>query len=355
MRTFAQKPRASQEAASPGSVRPGRTHLWQGRASASRLARDLSQVPVQAKLTIGSPGDAYEREADHVANTMMRMPEPSVQDRKLDLLQAKPAHGNVTGAGVAPREVHQVLNAQGQPLETGPRSFFEPRFGRDFSQVRLHTNQEAAQAAQAVNALAFTVGSDIFFGAGRYQPQTEAGRSLLAHELTHVVQQGGSRQTLMRACDCKAIGGRAPNSSDPLEDGVSKAFPGLVTGDWCVLQSPTPKFNCYAWSISDTTQWIDTQVDSVYGDKDGKLSFADFDAFYEKTQGLRPQQHPDSNTMVALYAKGSDPQHAALVAGIESCGSIPFTSKLGQGPLIAHDMNQLEGSTYGKAARFYGT
>ena len=75
------------------------------------------------------------------------------------------------------------------------RTFFEPRFERDFSQVRVHADAHAAESAQAVQALAYTVGSDIVFGAGQYAPATTAGQRLLAHELTHVVQQGAS-QTL---------------------------------------------------------------------------------------------------------------------------------------------------------------
>lgn len=230
----------------------------------------------------------------------------------------------------------------------------EQRFDYDFSPVRLHSGGAAEQSAREVNAHAYTVGHDIVLGAGAFTPETHAGRRLLAHELTHVVQQGSHQQTLMRTCNCAAIGGRPPSPAVPSEAGVSGAFPGLVSGDWCVIDPSTPTYNCYAWSISNTTQWIDTQVDSQYGNNDGKLSFSDFDAFYEQTQGLYPQTVPDSNTFVALFAKGSAPQHAALVAGTESCGSVPFTSKLGQGPLIAHDLYQLEGSTYGKAARYYG-
>jgi hypothetical protein len=368
MRAFAQLPKATQQT----SATPGRA-LARGAVgpTTSRLAHDFSQIPVharpsagvQSKLIIGAPGDRFEQEADHVAERVMRMPEPGVQracacgsdekDPKQEFLQAKGEPGG-TGAGVAPPAVHDALGATGQALDSGTKSFFEPRFGHDFSQVRLHTGQDAARAARSVNALAFTVGRDIVFGAGRYQPQTEAGKSLLAHELTHVMQQGESRQTLMRACDCAKVGGRKPDPSDPKEAGVAPAFPGLVPGDWCVLKAPTPTYNCYAWSISDTTQWIDTQVDSVYGDKDGKLSFADFDAYYEKTEGFLPQAAPNSDTKVALFAKGSAPQHAARTASVDSCGAVPFTSKLGKGPLIAHDLYQLEGSVYGKVARYYG-
>jgi len=86
--------------------------------------------------------------------------------------------------------VHEVLRAPGQPLDAETRAFFEPRFGHDFSRVRVHTDSKAAESAQAVNALAYTVGPDVVFGAGQFAPRLNAGQRLLAHELTHVIQQG---------------------------------------------------------------------------------------------------------------------------------------------------------------------
>jgi peptidoglycan/xylan/chitin deacetylase (PgdA/CDA1 family) len=92
----------------------------------------------------------------------------------------------------APPIVYDVLRSAGQPLDAQTRAFMEPHFGHDFSQVRVHTDPQAAQSAQAVNALAYTVGDHVAFGAGEFQPSTNAGRELLAHELTHVVQQDAS-------------------------------------------------------------------------------------------------------------------------------------------------------------------
>lgn len=89
-----------------------------------------------------------------------------------------------------PPVVHDVLNSPGQPLDAATREFMEPRFGQDFSQVRVHTDAKASGSAQSIQARAYTVGSDVVFGAGQYMPETDAGQRLLAHELTHVVQQG---------------------------------------------------------------------------------------------------------------------------------------------------------------------
>jgi hypothetical protein len=86
----------------------------------------------------------------------------------------------------------QSLRGGGQPVPESVRNFFEPRFGNDFSQVSVHTDMNAAETARAVNALAFTVGRDIVFGEGQYAPETESGKRLLAHELTHVLQQAAA-------------------------------------------------------------------------------------------------------------------------------------------------------------------
>ncbi len=93
---------------------------------------------------------------------------------------------------VVPPVVHSVLSSPGQPLDAGTRTFMEPRFGHDFSQVRVHTDERAVESTRAVNALAYTVGKDVVFGAGQHAPGTSEGRKLLAHELTHVVQQASN-------------------------------------------------------------------------------------------------------------------------------------------------------------------
>lgn len=96
---------------------------------------------------------------------------------------------------VVPAYVEQTLRSGGHPLDPESRSFFEPRFGRDFSHVRVHADDIAARSAQSMNALAYTVGNNVVFGAGQYTPTTAAGRKLLSHELAHVVQQGGATRS----------------------------------------------------------------------------------------------------------------------------------------------------------------
>jgi hypothetical protein len=99
---------------------------------------------------------------------------------------------NPATPGAVPSSVHDTLRSPGVPLSTPFRSAMETHFGHDFGRVRVHTNETAAASARAVNALAYTVGRNIVFGAGQYAPDTRAGKQLLAHELTHVVQQRGS-------------------------------------------------------------------------------------------------------------------------------------------------------------------
>jgi len=177
---------------------------------------------IQAKLKVGQPGDKYEQEADRVADAVMRMPEPNVQrevdeEEEEELLQTKPLVEQITPLvqrqveeeeeeflqaksrdGASPEVAHDLeseinaIRGGGQSLSGYERSFFEPRFGYDFSQVRVHSGAQAARLTRAVNARAFTVDRDVVFGAGLYAPETSEGRRLLAHELTHIVQQSAS-------------------------------------------------------------------------------------------------------------------------------------------------------------------
>jgi len=179
-------------------------------------ARATSAAPpapafIQPKLMVGAVDDPLEHEADRVADQVMRMPAPEVApgagpaqvSRKCaaceeeETLQTKQGELPEAPAREAPGLVDDVLQSAGQPLDSATRAFFEPRFGHDFSQVRVHVDERAANSATAVGALAYTVGSpsgggDVVFARGRYEPESDSGRRLLAHELVHVIQQGRS-------------------------------------------------------------------------------------------------------------------------------------------------------------------
>lgn len=105
--------------------------------------------------------------------------------------QLQRAAAGSNGVAAVPGIVQDVLQSPGQALDTGIRNFMEPRFGHSFGQVRVHTDSRAGQSAAAVNALAYTVGQDVVFGEGQYSAATSAGRELIAHELTHTIQQRG--------------------------------------------------------------------------------------------------------------------------------------------------------------------
>jgi len=174
---------------------------------------------LQPKLTVGEPGDRYEREADAVADRVMRMSEADVAQRveagtvqplriqrrcaecakgaghpdpaadREERIRAKQEPGRTSrlGAGLESRIAR--LQRGGRPLDRATRAFFEPRFGRDFSDVRVHDGPEAARASRSINARAFTLGRHIVFGAGEHRTSSPEGKRLLGHELTHVVQQ----------------------------------------------------------------------------------------------------------------------------------------------------------------------
>ena len=206
-----------------------------GESSHDRSTHGFSHAPVssspsgaiQTKLTVNSPGDSYEQEADRIAGQIMRMPEagtaaatassaaPGVQracacggscdecrkKRTEDgnaRLQMKAAGPGSSGGMEAPPMVDEALRSPGQPLDHETRAFMEPRFGRDFSGVRVHTDAKAQESARAVNARAYTVGSDVVIAAGQPAAGSREGKHLLAHELTHVVQQSGAGPSLQR-------------------------------------------------------------------------------------------------------------------------------------------------------------
>ena len=203
-----------------------------GTTTVPRFGHDFSRVSVhsngpgmiQTKLKINEPGDIYEQEANRVAEQVLQMPEPRLQrqvepdDEEEETLQTKPLAAQIMPliqrqiepeeekeeeeliqakltSGQAP-QVSQVLQNQihslrggGQPLSPPLRNFFEPRFGHDFKRVRIHSGVKAAESAWAIDALAYAVGQDVAFAEGKYRPDTNAGKSLIAHELAHVVQQ----------------------------------------------------------------------------------------------------------------------------------------------------------------------
>ena len=148
------------------------------------------RLGLQTKLKVNEPRDVYEQEADRIASQVLAAPtHPAVSG-------APPRIQRFTGqssasAGMAPASVDRVLASSGRPLEPALRQDMEKRFGHDFSRVRVHFGAAPEKSAQEVNANAYTAGHNIVFASGQYAPGSSEGRRLIAHELAHVVQQGG--------------------------------------------------------------------------------------------------------------------------------------------------------------------
>jgi hypothetical protein len=167
--------------------------------SFSHALEGMNLFPLQAKLVVGAADDPAEDEADTVAEQVMRMPSPEPQTvHPSPVVLARKIATDTRYAEDASTVVQPVLQSGGSPLDDDTRDFMESRFGHDFGAVRVHTGAQAERSAEAVNARAYTVGPDVVFGAGAYAPGTHAGKQLIAHELTHVVQQMPSLKRVQR-------------------------------------------------------------------------------------------------------------------------------------------------------------
>jgi hypothetical protein len=246
---FATQSVVEQELSGRKSAPVPHLRVWQPAVSASPVSviqrkdqcacgggcpRCKEESAAQTKLRVSQPGDAYEQEADRVAESVMRMPESgSSEDTKLaggpqirrmsagesevHRQAADEAEEEVSATeeadedGIVPDEtgmpklqdhaeapgpLNHIPRQGGRPLDSGIRNFMEQRFSSDFGHVQLHTDREAAASADKLNAHAYTVGRDIYFNNGQYDPGTHSGKKLLAHELTHVLQQTGSGEEL---------------------------------------------------------------------------------------------------------------------------------------------------------------
>jgi uncharacterized protein DUF4157 len=123
-----------------------------------------------------------------------------------------------------PPIVQEVLSSSGQPLDIDTQAFMESRFGHDFSQVRVHTDEQAMESARSVNALVYTVGQNVVFGQGQYAPETSEGKMLLVHELTHVVQQAQAPTSVIQRAEAKNA---SPTAALPASQSTTVADAGI--------------------------------------------------------------------------------------------------------------------------------
>lgn len=183
------------------SVNPvlGLQRMIGNRAVNELLASGAKQPP----LRVSKPGEPEELEADRVSREVTGTTE------------AESGGGRADGSEIDVASVHAAFDpasslGAGEPMDAAIRSDMETRLGHDLSNVRIHTDSRAAESARAINARAYTVGKDVVFAAGGYAPEKKEGKQLLAHELTHVIQQGASRPTSPAA---KNIAGSSPHRS----------------------------------------------------------------------------------------------------------------------------------------------
>lgn len=226
MKTMDKKP-----ASSPRIIHHGLSGMARSQASCvqhKQIGQILRNNSIQDKLSNGEPNDKYEQQADRVADEVMRMPdsnkEESIQakpfanaispliqrepepqedeeieaekEREEKPIQTRPLSNKPAAVTAGLQSRIQSLRDRGQPLPGTERRFFEQRFGADFSHVRIHNNPGAARMAKSINARAFTQGSDVVFGKDEYAHGTNSCRRLIAHELTHVIQQHSGPQLM---------------------------------------------------------------------------------------------------------------------------------------------------------------
>jgi uncharacterized protein DUF4157/lysine-specific metallo-endopeptidase family protein len=310
---------------------------------------------LQKKLVVGPAGDEYEREADRVAEAVtsesaqpssphrfLRAPEQaaplqrkcscggtcsSCQEEEGQKMQRKGSGLSTSSQPVndAPI-VDGVLRSPGQPLDPATRAYFEPRFGHDFSQVRIHTDARAAESARSVNALAYTVGRDIVFESNQHSPGTDAGRRLLAHELTHTVQQSGAAAKMSQPRPNTALpvarfgANRGTGPSMPL---MRQTNPGTPTTGTSTSSPATPSYGAScsggAQDPCQQSRCTSNQTKTIAGDVARAIGYVNTAI---AALGASPLA---SNTASALdwYFRSSDPQTAAEVkrrlACIKSC------------------------------------
>lgn len=302
---------------------------------------------VQTKLAISSPGDEYEQEADRVADAIVRTSDartksettfanqtrptniqrqPSSEDETEEIeVHAKHSEGGGARAEAASESSIQNridgLGGSGREMPHSVKSYFEPRFGQDFGGVRLHTDANAARLAKSINARAFTVGRDIVFGAGEYAPQTLEGKRLLAHELTHVLQQRGGRSVIRRKISFEK---EAYIPVNPIDTVIHNKPVGLTTPTFNGKQLPAdPK----SAATKQAAQQLYNQAGQIifealtpksvtYNPGTKECSFADFDI--------------KVSANVIVTTQPSNKQWTMSVAG----GEIPNCKNTGNVPVV---------------------
>lgn len=251
-------------------------------ATDARVPLSAPRLPapmvLQPKLLVGAVDDPLEREADSMADQIAQSGAPdAAAPEKFGVARGRreatgrataTASGSANFAAATPL-VNAALARPGSPLDGESRSAFGSRFGRDFSAVRVHTDSAAAASARALSASAYTVADNIVFGEGKFEPRSPAGRRLLAHELTHVVQQSGLPRTAPHRDD-------GTRQAEPTQPRTTPDVSPAGASPGCLIQrappdppAPVPETPI----LGSTDPAAETESLFHYGDLTGKDSF----------------------------------------------------------------------------------
>ncbi len=327
------------------------------------------RIALQKKLAIGAVNDPLEHEADRVADRVMRMPDPapvSTSSAGANTLQRKCSCGGsgsceecqkkklqrsaTTSAatGFAPPMVHDVLRSSGQPLDSATRSFFEPRFGYDFSAVRVHTGARAAESARAVNAAAYTVGNHMVLGASE-NASSPANQRLWAHELAHVLQHrsgGGGDGSSTTALSISQPGDPGEHQADRIADSVlSRSTPEIPSPSRAMLSrqplQPGNKNTCATVCASlALIRYAVQEICQISGENDPKCTanrkkFADNESKAAASKCNCPDPRTDAeaklpakfpSTGIRVIGSGSP----GLLGILSDCTGLPLKIDAGQ-------------------------
>jgi len=263
-----------------------------GASSLTGECEEYKNKRLQKKLSIGAYNDPLERQADRIADQVLAA--SSAVSGAAPLIQR--FTGQATDdTGAAPASVDRVLAGASRPLDTALQQDMGRRFGYDFSQVRVHTDASAQQSARDVSAHAYTVGYDIVFGAGRFAPWTHEGRRLLAHELTHVVQQSDSRFSARAA-----VSVQQPSDAH-LSAGASRSHSALSLQrmKYGSIKADTPAPEISGTSLEEVPEnerpLVDQAIRSIAAVANDRVGFARcHDFFAKECQG-------DKNTLAKTF------------------------------------------------------
>jgi hypothetical protein len=304
-----------------------------------------AKTPFQAKLSVNTPGDPYEVEADAMADKVMRMVDPFLPLQKATVFNpsANPIHrkcaeceeeehihrkensGAETEGSNELDNYVSTLSSSGHSLSESSRQFFEPRFGQDFSGVRVHTDSVAAKSAQSINALAYTTGNNIVFNHGQYSPGSQSGQRLLAHELTHVVQQS---PTIHRKKEISfELEGEATNGATP-----KQKVKNWIKSNLALIENAESTWRVDKRAIAGTIIWeaLENVRTSVRAVGPGKFHFKDTIIPYKEGEpisketedlGYLPKQTMESRKGILKTTDGSINYIGAILRAIADTAS----------------------------------